>query len=474
MKKILVFIFLFQICALYSQEEWMILDLTELTNVAEEVYPIVNEKTGYFATFIRANKQIIGFLYNNRQDLIDTLKIDYPTKSLEAFVGSAYDDTKFTLFFSNSSESKYSALKVDFDAKRYDIIEDLNISNKKENVISYIENNSELHIISVSKNPSVVHRKTLKTDGTFQHVSYDLSEEKFETDNGLPLNLYSLLFGQKSENPFQTINTNVPNSLEQTSALTKIYQNKEHIRITNNTYKKNTYLIDLNINSDNYSISTIKNQNFDKKNKKSEANSFILDPWFFDAYSTTYGITLNVYDVKTQRLNKTFNIIPGDSIAFKNSPIIHDSGTSHPIRDLEKTTRFVRKVNSSNIGIAVYPYRNNYILTLGATHKSPNLTLVTLGGVLGGIVGAAIFSTFDAYGRTESTHIKCIFDPKFEHLTGDIPQNGFDLINNFLKENNLTKATVQTVFKYQDKYIWGYYHKAGKFYRFHTFNSFEK
>lgn len=473
MKKILAFIFLFQICALYSQEEWMIVDLTDISNTAEEIYPIVNEETGNFATFIRSNKQIVGFYYNDKQELLDTLKIDYPYRSLEAFVGSAYDGDKFTLFFSNSSESKYSGLKVDFDANKFDIIEDLNISNKKESVISYIESNSKLHIISISKNSSIINRKTLKTDGSVNEVRYDLSEETFETDNGLPLTFYALLFGKKSENPFQTINTNVPNSLEQTSAFTKIYQANNYIRLTNNTYQKHTYFIDLDISSDSYKLSNIENQNFDKKNKKSNANSFILDHWFFDAYSTTDGITLNVYDVKTQQLSKKFNVIPGDSITFKNTPIIHDSGTSNPIRDLEKTARFVRKVNSSNIGIAAYPFEDKYILTLGATHKSPNLGLVVLGGVFGGIVGAAIFSTFDAYGRTESTHIECIFDADFNHVPGNIPSNGFDLINAFLGENNLKNATVQTVFKYQDKYIWGYYHKAGKFYRFHQFDSFK-
>lgn len=141
---------------------------------------------------------------------------------------------------------------------------------------------------------------------------------------------------------------------------------------------------------------------------------------------------------------------------------------------MEKTARFVKKVHSSNIGIAAYPFKDHYILTLGATHKSPNFDLMVVIGIFGGIVGAALFSAFDAYGRTESTHIQSIFDAYFKHVTGDLPKNGFDLINAFLLEENLRTAGLQTVSKYQDTYIWGYYHKTGKFYKFHQFNSFEE
>lgn len=475
MRKSLALLFLFQFCTLFAQEEWTILDLTDrLKDKVEAVYPIVNEKTGFSATFLKANNEIIGFYHNEKQELQTTITIDSPRKNLDVFVGSAYDGDKFTLFFSNNSESKYSCLKVDFATNSYDIIVDLNIATKKERIISYIESDSELHLISVLKNSSLLNRKTLKIDGSINEVTYDLSQEVLESDTGLSISFYSLIFGKKSENPIQTINTNVPNSLEQTSAFTKVYQNEEHIQISNNSYQKHTYLLNLDVSSNAYKLDKIENKLFDKKNRKSNANSFILNDKFFDAYSTTDGITLNMYDTRTQKQTKTFNIIPGDSISFKNSPIIFEKGGSESYRDLEKTTRFVRKVNSSNIGIGAYAFEDKYILTLGASEKNDDLSLVVIGGVLFGVLGAAVMSAFDTYGSTDSVRIECLFDADFNHVSGEIPNNGFDLINAFIKTQNLKNAAVQTVFKYQDKYIWGYYHAAGKFYRFHQFNSFEK
>jgi len=474
MKKPLLFIFLFQFCALFAQEEWMILDLTDqLTDTAEEIHPIVNENTGDFVTFLKSDNELVFFLYNDTQTLQSTLKIESPHKNLKNFIGSAYDGQKFTLFFTDNSETTYSGLKLDFTTNSFDIIEDVNVSVKKERIISYLESGSKLHMLSVPKNSSTLIRRSFKADGTFNMATYDFSNETIENDNSLPLSFYSLLFGEKSDNPFQTINTNVPNSLEQTSAFTKIYLNKNTIQLTNNTYKKYSYLINLDVDSNTYKLNKIENKNFDKKNRKSNANSFILDHWFFDTYSTTEGITFNVYDTNTLELAKTFNIVPGDSIAFKNSPIIFDKGQSDSFRDLEKTTRFVRKVNSSNIGISAYPFGDQFILTLGASENVSDSNLMAVGVIFFGLVGAAIMSAFDNYGKTESVRIACIFDSNFDHVPGDIPQNGFDLINAFIKENDYNRADLQTVFRYKDHYIWGYYHEAGKFYRFYKFNSFE-
>lgn len=470
MRTVISLLFLFQFFTGFAQKEFAILDLTELKNSAQEIYSYTNDDTGKFAAFVRSNKQIIGFYFNDQQEILDTIKVEATYRELDIFIGGAYHNDTFTLFFSNGSESKYSALQTDFELHDFKIIEDLGISNKNERVIAYTEAKSQVHMLTVFKNSSVVNLKSLASDGSIKTTSYDLSAEKFETDNGLPLTFESLLFAKKSENPFQTINTDIPNSLEQTSAVTKIYQQKDHIKLTNNTYKKHTYIIDFNYGTETYSYNRIENPNFDKKHKKSNANSFLIDHWFFDTYSTTDGITLNVYDKDSLQLKKTFSVIPGDSIAFKNSPIIHDDGISNTTRDFEKTARFVRRVNSSNIAVAVHPFGDQYVLTLGATQNKPNFQLMVMGAVLGGAVGAMLFSAFDAYGRTESTRITCLFDKDFNHVTGAVPPHSFDTINTFTKENKLDKMPVQTIFKRGDSYVWGYYHKAGNFYRFHQFN----
>lgn len=472
MKYYIFLLFLLSFSAFYAQKSWTVIDLKEdfNTQIIEEVIPIVNSKTGYLATFFKSDEGYVCFLLNDKQEIIKSVKISESSNKFNVLVGSSYTENIFTLYFTNISGSKYGCVKVDFENSTYKIFEDLNLELKKEKLISYIENDGAFYALSILKNTSVLKLYHFSNDGDITSRNFDFSNEVFETDNQLPLTLYSLLHGKHSDGTIETIDSNVPNALETTSALTKIYVNNNTLQLTNNTFKKNTYIIDIHLLTDVFKLSTIENKNFDKKNLRSNSNSFVLDNLFLDIYSNSDDISFNIYNRQNNNLIKNFKIVPGDSISFKNSPIIHEILNSSTYRDLEKTAKFIRKVNGSNIGISAYPYGENYVLILGASEKVQSGELAIIGGIVGGLIGAAIFSTFDTYNRTQSTRIECLFDKNFNHIEGHIPENGFDLINTFIKENNLKRARLQTVFKYDNVFIWGSYNKEGQFYRFHQFN----
>lgn len=457
-----------------AQETWIVVELNNEINdlILEEAIPVVNENTGYLASFFKLKTGFVAFLYNDNQQLLKTLKIDSDPKILDVLVGTTYKGNEFTLFFTNSSGSKYSCLKINFDNSNYSITEDLGLEFKKEKLITYVENESELYALSILKNSSILKLYDFDMEGKISSKEFDLSKEHFETDNELKLSLYSLLFGKHSDNNFETIDSSIPNALETTSAFTKAYLNDDAIQLTNNTFRKYTYLINLNLKNDSIKLSKIENEKFDKKNHNSNSNSYVLKDLIFDIYSNPEEIIFNVYNYKKDKVIKHFNIVSGDSISFKNSPIIHEIAENNFSRDLERTSQFIRKVNASDIGISAYPFKDNYIVTLGASEKIKSGEFAIIGGLLGGMVGAALFSSFDSYNRTKSTRIECMFDEDFNHVDGKIPDNGFDSINVFIKEHTLKRAQLQTVFKYKEKYIWGSYNKIGRFYRFYKFQGF--
>lgn len=474
MKKILLFLLLFKCTVGNAQETWIVVELNNEINdlIVEQAIPVVNENTGYLASFFKIKTGYVAYLYNENQHLEKTLKIDSDSKLLDVLVGSTYKGNEFTLFFTNNSGSKYSCLKIDFDNNHYSITEELGLEFKKEKLITYVENGSEFYALSMLKNSSILKLYDFNMEGKISSKDFDLSKEHFETDNELPLTLYSLMFGKHSDNNFETIDSSIPNALETTSAFTKVYLNDNAIQLTNNTFRKYTYLINLNLKNDSIQLSKIENKKFDKKNHNSNSNSYVLKNIIFNIYSNPDEIVFNVYNYKKDKVIKQFNIVSGDSISFKNSPIIHEIAENNFSRDLERTAQFIRKVNASNIGISAYPYKDNYIVTLGASEKIQSGEFAVIGGLLGGMVGAALFSTFDSYNRTKSTRIECMFDKAFNHVDGEIPYNGFDSINDFIKENSLKRAQLQTVFKYKEKYIWGSYNKIGRFYRFYQFQGF--
>ncbi len=471
MKKLILFVLLFQVLNFSAQENWAFIGLNNDINdlIVEEVIPIVNSGTENTAVFFKVKNTYVCYLLNHKQEVIKTLKIDSVPSNFVVLAGSAYSTQKFTLYFSNSSKSKHGCLFVDFDTDTYAVFEELDMDLKKERLISYVENNDKFYALSIIKNSSILNLYSFNMEGKITSKQYDLSNEKFHTDNDLPLKLDALLFGKNSDGTVETIDTSIPNTLETTSALTKVYITDNLLTLTNNTFQKHTYLIRLDVDGATAKVSKVENKNFEKKNLRTNSNSFVFNKMFFDIYSDTDEIIFNVIDTETDAMIKKFHIKAGDSISFKNSPFIHEVLNSNASRDLEKTGRFIRKVNTSNIGISVYPYKNNYILTLGASQKIQSGELTMIGGILGGMVGAAIFSAFDSYNKTQSTRIECIFDKEFNHVDGDVLKNGFDLIQDYIKDKKIKRAKLQTVFKYKDKFIWGYYDSTRKYYAFYQF-----
>lgn len=471
MKQFIFLILFVHAFTISGQENWAFIGLNNEINdlIVEDVIPIVNADSGYTAVFFKVKKEYICYLLNEKQEVFKTLKIESVPQNFDVLTGSAYNAQKFTLYFSNDSKSKHGCISVDFDNGSYKIFEELNIDFKKERFISYVENSNNFYALTTVKNSSLLNLYHFDLEGKINSMQFDLSNETFETDNELPITLDALLFGKHSDGTVETIDTSIPNTLESTAALTKVYMNDNVIKLTNNTFQRFTYLIKLDVKGNTTKLSKIENKKFEKRNLRTNSNSFVLNTLFFDVYSDTNEIILNVLDTDSDAIIKNFHIKAGDSIPFKNTPFIHEVVNTNSYRELEKTARFIRKVNSSNIGISAYPYKDYYILTLGASEKIQSGELAIIGGVLGGMIGAAVFSAFDSYNRTQSTRIECIFDQQFNHVEGDIPKNGFDLIQAYIKEKTLKRAKLQTVFKYHDKYIWGYYHSAGKYYSFYQF-----
>jgi hypothetical protein len=472
MKKTILILILLYTITLTAQEKWAFIGLHNDINDGnvEDVFPVVNSDTGFTALFFKVNKSFVCYLLNEKQEIVKTLKIEAIPRNYDVLAGSTYKNQKFSLYFSNDFKTKHGCLAVDFENGSSMFFEELNLDFKKERFISYIEHKEQFYALSIVKNSSVMNLYRFDMKGKIVLTPFDISNQNFETDNGLPLTLDALLFGKYSDGTVEAINTSIPNTLETTSASTKVYVNDNVITLTNNTFKKHTYLIKLYLDGQNFNMSKIENSHFDKKNLRSNSNSFILNNLLFDTYSDTEEINFNVFNIETKKLVKNFNIKAGDSIPFKNTPFIHEVVNSNSYRELEKTSRFIRKVNSSNIGISVYPYGDYYILNLGASEKIQTGELAIIGGILGGVIGAAIFSAFDSYDKTQSTRIECLFDKQFNHVLGDIPKNGFDRIQNYINANSLKRAKLQTVFKFGDKFIWGFYNSDGNYYGFHEFS----
>ncbi|MEQ3663263.1 MULTISPECIES: hypothetical protein [unclassified Olleya] len=446
-----------------AQEEWVGFNIEEETKqlYPKDVIPVVNEDTNQIAMFFTNRKVIFGNLHDQNKQLIGSINNVIIPKKGKILIGAIYDQETYTLFFSNNNKSHFSSVSLSFKTGNFKITEDLNIEFKKEKIVEYLVLKNKLHILSVSRKEDVLISRTLTDKGLIKTTHYDLSSQAIVNNIDRDYPLYPLLFGNPNYAAIEVVNSNVPNSLEQTNAFTKLYVDNNKLTITNNLFNKYTYVISLDLESDSYNFNSIINTGYTNNHHGANSNSFIHKDKLLTIYSTLDHLSFSAYNLDDFGLIKTFNINDKEEITFKNTPIIQEGGAFDDYRELEKTSKFLRKITQSKIGITAYSKNEDLIITLGASVEIDRggFAMVNF-GAFGVIAYGLILDSFNSYTRTKSTRISCLFDKDLNHKTGDIPLNEFDQIKNFQDANRTyNNAHLQTLFKYQSSYFLGNYNK---------------
>lgn len=480
MKIVLFITTLIYAIGLTAQEPWMSVSVNTKGGHPREIYPIVNEENGHTAIFFRNRNYIKATLFNkNRQSINKPFYAVRLPKNFDLFLNHAYNGDVYTLFFSNKSGKKYGNVKFDFKNHLFSIIHDLKLKPKREDIIETFSDKEKLYFLGVKKHSSICNFYVFDLNGKFTTKKIDLSNIDFSKHQGSSVHLSDFLMSPYGEKLIKKIAYNEPNALETVAAYNKIFYHNKKITILNNFYDEFTYVTEIDLTDGSYHHRKIVHKDFDSGSFKRGANSNIYGDYIFTVTSTPNRLNLDIFDKNSMGTIKSFEILKDSEISFKNTPIIVEGGEFDKYRELEKTSKFLRKISNRNLGIAVYEHQNKYVVTLGSSVETvsgvgPGIA-AGVGGVLGGAIGGAIsgliFSSFDSYANTKSTRITCLFDKNFEHIKGEIPQNGFDKIKTFTETEKLDKKPVQTIFRYKGDYIWGYYDRSADSYQLYLFES---
>lgn len=475
MNRILLSTLLFFTFYSHAQENWILID-TKINNELKrpkEVINIVNEENGDIVMFFRYAKFINAFLFDKNRKLIQELHIEQLPKFSDNYLGCGKSNNSYTLFFKNLASTKYSSLSINFESKKINSKDNIGISLKKEVFVESFEANNQVYILTSLKKSSKLKLYTLSFDLGIKTSMIDLSNEVFKKPSGIKVSFYTLIKGLNQEAKTNSIKPKEPSSLEIASAKNKIYFDNNVIVFTSNYFDNYTSVIRINILDGSYSYTKIDNLNFKKEDRGNNSNSFIYENYFFNMYVTRNQLNYDIYDLKTEGLIKTLSFKKEDSITFKNSPIILEGGDFSKYRELSRTAQFLRKVVSSNVSTYIYKNNNNFIITIGSSEPKPQgPILVYVGGALAGGIGVSVLlaTAYLSYANTKSTRIECLFDDNFNHISGEIPLNGFDKVMKYTDTYGLDKAPLQTMFKYDDDYVFGFYLKNEGLYKFVKFN----
>ena len=443
----------------------------------KESLAISNEETGELVLFIEDNKNSKAYLLN--KDLKVESGIVFPSLSntFKNFIGyQINEDKSYSIFFSNNSYKKFGELNLDFSNNK-SIISELPFKPKKEVYVESISYKGQFYLMTATKNSNDVSFYKYNTGRFLKNktVSFEFIQSKYF--NGITKKAYHRLVskGLGSFGSLVKMDINTPNSIEITSNPNKLYTINNEFIFTFDDFVDKTKIIILNPES--FDLKTLE---FDKptihQSEFINHNSYLYDNKIFQIKSSSYSMKFVAKDFNTKKILKEITLNKEDSITFKNTPIIQEGPAfiaGKRTREMEKTSKFLRKVSSGDIGISAYKQNNNYKIVLGS-----KVEIKTGGGGFSGLpmggfgpLSVSFNPTFFAYGgysSSKSTHIDCLFDDNFEHVKGRISENVFDRIKTYEEffENDIfsKKIKLKNLFRHNKKLYLGYLNSSDRNY----------
>lgn len=480
-KQILSIIFLFTIAISFAQEHIAEFKNSLKTTVSDikDVISIVNEKTGELAYFIADAKNVYAYKLNNKFEVIDKLSSEEKRRKYKILIGySITNEGSYIAYLTNKSKNKFLAVKFSFKDKKTSSKEfKFKIAGTK--FIQTVSRNNKFYMISAKKAPEGLFFHEFDDNLEYKVHQININDLRFITNNSKKANIGHLLTYNKKD--LSKIDENLPNPIEVVADDKKMYANNNKVIFSFDNHKNFTQLLIVDLKKFN-AESKIFNKSLDAVDRyKKKTNSFINGNDVFLVASTKEKLVLDIVDFNTKEKKKSFTILKDKPIEFKNTPIIQKGGLYNNYRELEKTKKFLRKINANKLGISARKNNNGiYHLVLGgySLQQSPGMMM---GGMLGGMMGGIAIASFGnatvffnpaqfAYNTSlssKSTRIECLFNNKFEHVKGEIKDNAFDK----MKENKPKSDIGLTVTKYRDFFIRGVYNRNNKTYILEKFTN---
>lgn len=468
-KKIFVFVFISFISSISSQETLISFEnsLKKSDSDIKDVIPIVDENTGEIAFFVADAKNVYGYKFNDKFELIEKITSEEKSRRYKVLIGNSIsDDDSYRVFLTNKDQNKFSSIKFSFKENTTSYKEFK--LNKSEKFIQTVNYNNNFYLISGSKLTNGLYIHTFDNEGNPTRNKIDLSKLRFINSSGKREKLSELLI--KSEN-IKKFEENTPNSIELTSEQRKMFVRGNSIFFSFDHHKMFTQVLKIDLNTFEASSFQFKKPALGKKAKRT--NSYLNGDYIFTVAATKEIFSFEILDFKTGEKIKEYSATKNDSITFKNTPIIQEGGIYDDYRELGKTKRFLRRIASGNTGISVRKTNDKYHVIIGGyiVQKMNGGMMMPFGGIpLASFGSATVFFNptqlaFNSFANNKATRIESLLDSDFNHIKGEIKDSAFDKMKLFSSNNK--KAS--TVFKYKKFYIKTDYRTFSKIFTFKEF-----
>jgi len=469
----------------FTQERFLSISFEEKKDRRSigEVITINDTIHNKFYAFLEEGRKTVGYRFSENRELQSIIESDGLRRGYTEIIADAKDGNKILLLLKNNKGNKYGSIIFDFETKttqeiNYDI-------DKNDTYVESYSYNDQCIVFTFNKRDESVKKYRFTTDGNFTSKTIGLNPIKESLyknrSKNTQLDYYFVpVFSSKSFK-LNKINNRVPNNLELTTNLNKMYETKNGFIWTFDEDEAHTVLVKFTKPDFEPELEVI-----DKPKStynKYTSNSFIFGNHIALIISNSDFMKIEIKALDNpENIIKTLEVNKDDEIDFKNTPILQEGSTYSfgSTREMEKTSKFLRKISSQDNGISVFENDGHYDIIIGGTREqyySSFNAFSGMGGVPVATTTPAGFQTmsfnptyyaYNYYTNTGSTRIECLFDLEFNHIIGEIPSNVFDNIETYKDEIKAINA--ESINIYRDKILFGYFNKKERSYDFVAFD----
>lgn len=465
---------------LYPQSNFLSVDLqtVDTKKSLKEVKLIKDQSTGDYYTILEEKKTTNAFKYNQNKALLGQITSEGLKRKYKEIIGHIIKDNQLILIQKNDKGNKFAYIKYNF-ANQTTIEEEYDIEDRSDRFVESYITPDYLIMFTINFNDNTFKKWRFFIDGNYKVEKVPLTSILKASDSDLKLARDYLGEAQGLSTVVQMskVNNKIPNNLEITTELNKMYENEDSFYWTIDHEKEFTILINFKSPDFYPKVNLIPMPELDKSSYKS--NSFIFENKIAQVVSNNKEMVIEIKSLeKPYQLIKKLQVNKDDDIPFRNSAILQEGSmySFGSTREMEKTSKLLRKMSSDKNGISIHNINNQYHITIGGTrpqNTGGGMMMPGFGAMPVGQFGGFTMSynpTFYAYGMytsTGSTRIECLFDAGFNHVPGGIPENVFDKIDDF--KEILDGYKTESVNFIDDHVIFGYWEPKAQMYFFKMF-----
>lgn len=275
----------------------------------------------------------------------------------------------------------------------------------------------------------------------------------------------------------QTIDQEGDQDFEALINSNKLYVSNEQVMLVMNNHIDSTYITSFDLKEAKVETWLVEH-NPGKRTPRNVAysdNSFLFRNKLYYVRATNDSLLLQVVDVVTGEINKSFSTEKREEITYKNTPFIEERSVNErrkEPRDLSKTSSLLRSMVGGSAVIMAKPHANDVVeVVVGSYEKTSSTT------VAGGFPGPGYYSARPyGYGSmmpmissaryirsswTNSVNFKMLLNgTNFSHVEGEPGSSPYERIERYTTKMKID--TEQTsMFATYGQYYCAYYDKAG-------------